>query len=344
MRNILFFTFVILLFVSSFSLAKEPVKIIFDTDLGGDIDDALTLALIHSLQSRGELELLAVTGSRDNHWVAPMADLINTFYGRPDIPIGVVKNGTGQWDGNHNSQVVNLKDSEGKPLFPCRITPETEVPDAYLLIRKVLAAQEEDQQVVIIQVGGFTNLQRLLDSPGDEYSPLNGYDLVKKKVKYASIMAGAFEKSYFDLKESNVIADLPAARKMIEKWPTEIIFNGAEIGVFILFPYISIDEDFGYLPVHPIREAHRFFTDSTQDQTTFDLNSVLYTARPNRGYYSLSEPGTVSFTEEGITVFVPDANGKHRFMTVDDRQIAVAREALIQLTTQPPVFLIEQPK
>ena len=32
----------------------EPVPIIFDTDMGNDIDDALALAMIHTLADRGE--------------------------------------------------------------------------------------------------------------------------------------------------------------------------------------------------------------------------------------------------------------------------------------------------
>ena len=63
--------------------ADEPlsrrVKLIFDTDMGNDIDDALALGVIHALQSRGECELLAVTLSKDNDFAAPFCDLVNTF-------------------------------------------------------------------------------------------------------------------------------------------------------------------------------------------------------------------------------------------------------------------------
>ena len=39
----------------------KPVKIIFDTDIGWDCDDAGTLAMLHRLCDKGEAELLAVT-------------------------------------------------------------------------------------------------------------------------------------------------------------------------------------------------------------------------------------------------------------------------------------------
>ena len=66
----------------------EPVRLILDTDMGNDVDDALALAIIHALQNRGEVQLLAVTITKDNRDAAPFIDLVNTFYGRPDIPIG----------------------------------------------------------------------------------------------------------------------------------------------------------------------------------------------------------------------------------------------------------------
>src|SRR5713226_6464550 len=70
-------------------LAAEPVRVIFDTDMGNDIDDALALAMLHALESRGEAKLLAVTLTKDNPWAAAYVDLVDTFYRRGGIPIGV---------------------------------------------------------------------------------------------------------------------------------------------------------------------------------------------------------------------------------------------------------------
>src|SRR5205085_10721966 len=73
--------------------AADPVRLILDTDIGNDVDDALALAMIHALQNRAEVRLVAVTITKDNRYAAPFVDLVNTFYGCPDIPIGVVHNG-----------------------------------------------------------------------------------------------------------------------------------------------------------------------------------------------------------------------------------------------------------
>src|SRR5712691_8871017 len=79
--------------LAALATAAEPVRLIFDTDMGNDVDDALALAMIHALESRGEAKLLAVTVTKDNRWAAPYVDVVNTFYGRGGVPVGVVHNG-----------------------------------------------------------------------------------------------------------------------------------------------------------------------------------------------------------------------------------------------------------
>ena len=63
-------------------------KIIFDTDIGWDCDDAGALALIHSLCNKGEAELLAVTATYYHKYAAGCIDAINRYYGRI-VPVGV---------------------------------------------------------------------------------------------------------------------------------------------------------------------------------------------------------------------------------------------------------------
>src|SRR5262245_52732900 len=73
------------------SAAQEPLRLIFDTDMGNDVDDAMALAMIHTLETRGVCKLLAVTLTKDHAKAGPFVDAINTFYHRGDIPIGAVR-------------------------------------------------------------------------------------------------------------------------------------------------------------------------------------------------------------------------------------------------------------
>ena len=66
-------------------------KIIFDTDVGGDVDDAGALAVLHALADRKEIEILAIGVVIGHEDAVPYVDAVNTWYGRPDLPIGTIK-------------------------------------------------------------------------------------------------------------------------------------------------------------------------------------------------------------------------------------------------------------
>ena len=317
--------------------ADEPVKLIFDTDIGNDVDDTLAIAVIHALQNRKECELLAVTITKDNKYAAPMVDILNRFYGRPDIPIGVVHDGVTKDDGLYLKQVYETKNADGSSAYKTKITPENshQCMEAVKLLRKTLAEQP-DQSVVIVQVGFSTNLARLLDSQGDEFSPLSGKDLLKKKVPFLSLMFGAFVPRLAQHPEYNVACDVPSAKKLIAECPCPVVLSGFEIGETIMHPGISMLKEYNYIENHPIQVAYKHYRGLENDQPTFDLTSVLYAVRPYRNYFGISEPVEVVVNDNATVSFSPQENGRFRYMTVTDEQKAAVREALCQLCSEPP--------
>lgn len=314
--------------------SAEPVRLIFDTDIGNDVDDALALGVIHALQSRGECELLAVTITKDHELSAPFVDALNTFYGRGNIPIGVVRNGPTPEPSKFT--VLAAQRDDGKLRYPHDLLSGANAPEATALLREVLAGQP-DRSVVIVQVGFSVNLARLLASPADRHSRLAGRALVQQKVKLLSVMAGAFQpingKEHL---EYNVVKDLPSARTLAQDWPTPIIYSGFEIGLAITYPASSIERDYRYVAHHPLAEAYCLFMPPPHNRPTWDLTSVLQVVRPDREYFNLSESGRVIVSENGATRFVQEASGPHRYLIADREQQVRVREALVQLSSQPP--------
>lgn len=311
-----------------------PIGVIFDTDMGNDIDDALALGILHALESRGECRLLAVTITKDEAASAPFCDLVNTFYGRGDIPIGVVRKGMTPEASTYTGPVVALRDG-GAPLFAHDLVDAQTAPEATSLLRRILNEQP-DQSVVMVQVGFSTNLARLLESPADAASPLPGRELVARKCRLLSMMAGWFGPSRD--KEYNIVIDIPAATKVLAEWPAPIIVSGFEIGRAIRYPAASIEQDYRYAPNHPLKLAYERYMRMPYDRECWDLTSVLHAVRPERGYFGLSAPGTVTLDDRGVTQFTPDEKGKHRYLTVSPEQIERVREALVQLASQPPTL------
>jgi purine nucleosidase len=321
------------------TLAVPPVSVIFDTDICGDCDDILALGMIHSLQSRGLCYLLAVTVSADHELAAPFVSAINTFYGRSKIPIGVVGEG-GVKETSKFLSLANEKQADGRYRYPHDVISGRAAPAAALVLRRALA-DRADQSVVIVQVGFSTNLARLLDSPPDSISHLTGLELVKRKVKYLSVMAGAFQNIDGNPRylEYNVVKDIPAARALVTHWPSPIVFSGFEIGTALAYPAISIERDYSYASHHPLAEAYVRYIPPPHNRPTWDLTSVLYAILPDRGYFDLSPVGTVSVEPDGFTRFAQTPRGKDRYLILRPTQRLRILEALVQLSSQPPTLL-----
>ena len=311
--------------------SAEPVRLIFDTDMGNDVDDALALAVIHALESRGEAKLLAVTISKDNRYAAPYVDLVNTFYRRPEIPVGAVANGKTPEDSAMIKVPAERRRPDGQYVYPHNLTDGRTAPDAVRVLRRALA-REAQGSVVVVVVGFSTNLAALLDSPPDVVSPLPGAQLVAQKVRLLSAMAGRFPTGD---PEYNVKTDIPSARKVFDDWPSPIVFSGYEIGNALRFPGTSIENDFAWVSEHPVADAYRNYMRMPYDRPTWDLTAALYAVRPSREYFGLSAPGRVTVDDHGRTIFTESEGGKHRYLKLEEAQKARALEALILLASQP---------
>ncbi len=321
----------------------DAIPLIFDTDIGNDVDDVLALGLIHALESRGECKLLAVTITKDHPNAASFTDAVNTFYGRGEIPIGVCRSGVTPEAGKFIG--LGAKKDGERLRYPHDLVSDQEAPDAVALLRETLA-NAEDRSVVIVQVGFSTNLANLLDSKPDQVSPLAGFELVKQKTRLLSMMAGAFEKISFekdaqprDHKEYNVVMDIPSAKKLAQRWPTPIVWSGFEIGLAVRYPHQSIERDYSYVEHHPLAEAYQLYMPPPHDRPTWDLTSVLYAVRPDHGYFQVSESGRVSVADDGLTTFQAASAGPHRYLQLTKEQKIRVTEALVQLSSQPPTAI-----
>jgi inosine-uridine nucleoside N-ribohydrolase len=329
------------LFTAASVATAAPVKIIFDTDMGNDVDDVMALMMIHQLQARGACELLAVTVTKDHALAGPFTDAINTFCGAPNTLIGTVRNGATKEMGRFN-MLADKKHPDGSFVYPHDLLTSEQAPEAVGLLRKLLA-QQPDKSVRLVQVGFFTNFARLLDSPPDEASPLSGKDLIAQKVEFLSLMAGTFQTVEWRTRhlEYNVVQDIPSAQKLAKEWPTPMVWSGYEIGVACPFPHQSVVEDMNYVEHHPLKEAYYLYEAPPHNRPTWDPTALLYAIFPERGYFDLSPKGNIGVLPDGETRFwlakEGKDEGKHRFLLVDDKQREKVREAIVQLCVQPPV-------
>lgn len=314
--------------------AEAPLTVIMETDLGNDVDDALALDLLYKYQDAGKIRILAVNLNKNGQAPAEYADILNTWYGYPDIPIGIIRDGADcETDAvNYAKAVVDLKDSLGNPLFARSHPDYDNYPEAVTLYRKLLAG-EPDNSVVIASVGFSTNLIRLLETPGDEFSPLSGKELVGKKVKLLVTMAGCFNDP--SLHEYNVVKDIPAAKVIFGEWPTPVVTSPFEVGIQIQYPATSIENDFGWAPHHPVVEAYKAYLPMPYDRPTWDPTAVLYAVEGGE-WFTVSEPGRIVVTEEGSTLFEADEAGTRRYLAVTEDQAKAILEHFVEVISSEP--------
>ena len=204
-------------------MEKDPVKIIFDTDIGGDCDDAGALALLHSLCEKGEAELLAVTGCYATPYLAGGIDAINTHYGRR-VPVGILHD---RFDPRDRTEGYNGYDKSVAEHFPHSFPDWRQVPDSVRLIRQKLE-EAADGEITLVATGPLTTLGRLVLSGPDEVSPLSGKELIEKKIRRTVVMGGRFFGTWpFEFgygintphvtAEWNIYADIPAAQTVTDR-------------------------------------------------------------------------------------------------------------------------------
>ena len=310
------------------------ISVIFETDMGNDVDDALALDMIYKYMETWKLDLLAVMSNKNSEYSAEFIDIMNTWYGHPSIPIGIVENGAEcASDAVNYAHRVCEMNRNGAPIFARTLSNHEVLPVAPTLYRKILA-QQPDHSVTIVSVGFSTNIARLLDTKADEYSPLNGKDLVAAKVKLLSVMAGSFGEN--PIAEYNVVTDIPAAQKVFSEWPTPIVASPFEVGFKINYPATSIENDFNWGMPHPMVEAYKAYLPMPYDRPTWDLTSVLYAVEGAKNYFTLSEWGRMEADADGHTWFYPDKNGKHAYLTVNKEQVEIIKNRFVELISAKP--------
>ncbi|MDR0231915.1 MAG: nucleoside hydrolase [Dysgonamonadaceae bacterium] len=282
----------------------EPVLVIFDTDMGPDYDDVGALAILHAFADKGEAKILATISSNKYTNSVPCIEIINRYFGRPDIPLGAPRNGVDMID----PRFERIYWPEILPLLYFHETKRSEdAPDAVSVYRKILSNQP-DSSVHIITVGFLTNLAALLQSPPDEFSDLDGTALVKQKVKRLISMAGRFPQG----QEFNVCTDNDASILVFGQWPTPITLSGFETGVEIITgKRLTTSDD---IANSPVKDAFSMgMTIDVDGRCSWDQTAVLVGVRGCGDYFDTVK-GRMLVAPNCESTWEDDPDGTHELL------------------------------
>jgi inosine-uridine nucleoside N-ribohydrolase len=288
-QKILLCCSLLICFLSDAQKNREPVPIIFDSDMGPDYDDVGAITLLHALADSGQAKILATIASTKYDGVACVMNVFNTYFNRPNIPVAVPKgNASTLRDGQHWTDTLIAK-------YLHRIKSNNDVPDAPGLYREILSKQP-DHSVTIVTVGFLTNLSNLLLSKADKYSSLDGKELVRQKVKQLVCMAGRFPSG----SEFNVNQDAVASQNVFSNWPTNILFSGFEIGwkIKVGLPLIHNNA----IRNSPVKDVFRISipmnADDSAGRMSWDETAVLVAVKGYEPFYHL-EYGRIQVAPDG---------------------------------------------
>jgi len=304
--------------------AAKPVHIILDSDMGPDYDDVGAITILHALADKGEAKILATIASTKYDGVAGVLNVFNTYFKRPNIPVGVPKgDALTLRDWQYWTDTVLAK-------YPHQIKTNDDAWDAVKLYRKILAARP-DHSVTIVTVGFLTNLSNLLNTKPDAYSSLPGSELVKKKVKLLVCMVGKFPSGA----EFNVMKDAKASQNVYTHWSTPIILSGFEIGEKIKagLPLVhnpSIKND-------PVKDVFRISIPLAKEDSagrmSWDETAVLVAIKGYSEWYSLHK-GRMIVADNGSNTW--DDNGTGQAYLVEKVDYHVVQELINELIQHQP--------
>lgn len=331
---------------------KNRVPVIIETDMGNDIDDALAVRLAYDAVADGEIDLLMISNHKHSTTAPEFIDILNVWFGHPET---IVANSSTAVTNNeyhdYTYDVATRKDKDGSLFYARSENNAGGYEDPVSAYRKLLSCSR-NKSVVIISLGFGTTLEQLLDSKPDKYSRLDGKELIARKVKYLSLMAGSYgiqdtiivngvRETLFDKTkkrcEFNVDNDVDAMRNVIDNWPTRIYQIPFEIGKMVMYPGKIAESAKG-----PVFDAYRAYKSMPYDRPSWDILAVAYVLEPHM--FSKSVPGTISIDSKGFTNFKAIKNipsnrkairNAHFVLTLSSGQAENLLDYIVEHTSEP---------
>ena len=287
---------------------ERKAKIIFDTDMETDCDDAGALAILCEHVLRGDAELLGIVTDAVSAVSAPCCETICRHYGL-SVPIGAIPEDAYppvETDRYEDYRAVLARFNAGSRPYAGMISTylgkcDRDYPTSETLYRRLLA-EAEDGSVTVLCVGFMTALSRLFETEGDEISPLSGLELFRRKVGMIVTMGHA-ERPEVACASFNYDKDAVGAEEFFRLCPVPVYVSGH--GQSIVTGYSFTER----LPAsHPLRRIYEKYNGGpSRGRMSWDQVTTLFALDPTSPVFRADPVGTVVYRRgEGVS---HDPNG-----------------------------------
>ena len=266
-------------------------RLIYDDDCSQDVDCVATLPILHTLEDRGEVKILAMLADSADPMSAPVMRVFAKYAGHPKMLIGANQT-------NDPATALCAKNQCNESVWAEKLVARFDAgdtrakySDCATVYRRALAKQP-DHSVDVVVTGFATCLNQLLATRADGISPLSGAGLVKRKVKLLSVMGGRYPSGI----EWNFECDAPGFHALFARWTRQdgyppVYLNGFTNGEDVMAgaPADALET------VNPTRYGLRLA--GTDRRPMWDMLSVLFAVRgaayEETTYFTVSASGMV---------------------------------------------------
>ena len=293
-------------------------KLIIDTDLGFDCDDAGALALANIIKNDGAMDVLAVTHSVNKQIGGAAIRLIDTYYGNPSVPVGVAEHYAIDVDRFYEEFYAEFHYADcfpgwqEKPSFYKLLdklnlgADRTVFPAAVEVIEQTLL-KSEDQSVTFVGIGQANNIADCLEDIPVQGGGMTRRELFYKKIKRVIVMCGRFidyEKEYrlgdlYWKGEFNVLLDISSSQKLFAHTELPIYVLDFDQGADVLAGSgLQTQAD------NPVRELYLAHGNGERmELPAWDLMTVMFASGRFDDMFSVSRHGCVVIDDNGKSVF-----------------------------------------
>lgn len=277
----------------------EPLKdtrgrVLVDTDIGPDCDDAGALAVLFSLAKKYRFEIAGIVNCTSNPWGAGAVDAVRAFYGVPEIPIGEFRRRPFLPDCLKYNRVLTERFS---PVFRRGGSFE----DSAEVYKRALEGSP-DHGLTVVTIGQFNALADAM-----RLYP----ELFERKLSSLVSMAAEYPSSRG---EYNVACDAESAAYVFGHVSCPVILSGHEIG----YSFETGFPDGIERPGNPVWLAYKLWTGGQTVRWSWDLTAVYYAVMGPGSYFGYSPPLFVDVAPDGSTSSRLSRTGNARYLVLRD--------------------------
>ena len=290
---------------------------IIGTDWFTDVDDAVAMRVFARAHKAGAIRIEGVCANACRRYTCASLDAFLCGEGLPGIPLGVDHSAV-RYPGRAKYQ-KRMAGRLGK------YRTNEDCADAQRLYRAALAGAREP--IEMAEIGFCQVLAKLLDSPGDKLSPLDGRALLAEKCRHIWAMAGkwdipggAYNYNFRVTKEN-----MRAAHHFYENCPVPVTFLGHEAGRTVITGGVLAGRD--DMLARALRDHG-----SKRGRSSWDPMLALLSITEDleeAGYTAVYGQAKID-PKDGKCRWAPDPGGRQRYV-VKTREDAFYQEAIEEI-------------